>query len=105
MIHTIIDYTSKAIYLLSAAVIVWGIVVAAIAFVSNEIEHKSQGVRQLRVKFGGYLLFGLELLIGADILKTIVEPTYEELAILAGIVVLRTILSVFLNREIKELDS
>jgi len=50
------------------------------------------------------LLLGLEFLIASDILKTVLEPTLNELAILGGIVVLRTILSVFLNREIKDLE-
>lgn len=45
------------------------------------------------------------MLIASDILKTVLEPSLDELAILGGIVVLRTILSVFLNKEIKELDS
>ena len=54
---------------------------------------------------GAYLLLGLELLIASDILKTVLEPSLDELAILGGIVVLRTILSVFLNKEIKELDN
>ena len=37
--------------------------------------------------------------------ETVLEPTLNELAILGGIVVLRTILSVFLNREIKDLEA
>ena len=55
--------------------------------------------------FGTYLLLGLEFLIASDILKTVLEPTLNELAILGGIVVLRTVLSVFLNKEIKELET
>ena len=54
---------------------------------------------------GSYGLLGLEFLIASDILKTVLEPTLNELAILGGIVVLRTILSVFLNREIKDLEA
>ena len=42
--------------------------------------------------------------IAADILKTIVEPGLHELGILAGVVLLRTILSFFLNKEIIEID-
>ena len=49
------------------------------------------------------LTFGLEFLIACDILKTVVDPTLDELAILGGVVVVRTVLSVFLNKEIKEL--
>ena len=62
-------------------------------------------IRKLRATFGTYLLLGLEFLIASDILKTVLEPTLNELALLGGIVVLRTILSVFLNKEIKELES
>ena len=50
-----------------------------------------------------YLLLGLEFLIASDILKTVVDPTLDELAILGGVVIVRTVLSVFLNKEIKEL--
>ena len=62
-------------------------------------------LRKLRAVFGTYLLLGLEFLIASDILKTVLEPTLNELAILGGIVVLRTVLSVFLNKEIKELET
>ena len=62
-------------------------------------------IRKLRAAFGTYLLLGLEFLIASDILKTVLEPTLNELAILGGIVVLRTVLSVFLNKEIKELET
>ena len=62
-------------------------------------------IRKLRATFVTYLLLGLEFLIASDILKTVFEPTLNELALLGGIVVLRTILSVFLNKEIKELES
>ena len=55
------------------------------------------------VGFVSYLLLGLEFLIASDILKTVVDPTLDELAILGGVVVVRTVLSVFLNKEIKEL--
>ncbi len=60
-------------------------------------------IRQLRADFGSYLLLELEFLIASDILRTVVDPTLDELANLGGVVVVRTVLSVFLNKEIKEL--
>ena len=57
----------------------------------------------MRADFVTYILLGLEFLIASDILKTVVDPTLDELAILGGVVVVRTVLSVFLNKEIKEL--
>ena len=41
----------------------------------------------------------LEFLIAADIIHTIVKPTLEELAILGSIVIIRTIISYFLGKE------
>ena len=71
----------------------------------TEYPYSITNIRKLRATFGTYLLLGLEFLIASDILKTVLEPTLNELALLGGIVVLRTILSVFLNKEIKELES
>lgn len=101
----IIEYISQGIAFVSIAIIVYGTILAIIQFIKNLVNKKPSGIRQVRADFGGYLLLGLELLIGADIIKTIVEPSYQELIILAGIVILRTILSVFLNREIKDIES
>ena len=47
----------------------------------------------------------MKFLIASDILKTVLEPGLNELAILGGIVVLRTVLSIFLNKEIRELQA
>lgn len=81
-----------------------------ISFFRNELKrltgnYSITNIRKLRAAFGTYLLLGLEFLIASDILKTVLEPTLNELAILGGIVVLRTVLSVFLNKEIKELET
>lgn len=101
----IIEYISQGVALVSIAIIVYGTILAIIKFIKGLIKKDTSSVRLIRADFGGYLLLGLELLIGADIIKTIIEPTYQELIILAGIVILRTILAIFLNKEIKDLES
>lgn len=103
--NEILDLITKGISVSSILIIVYGTVVALIAIIRNEFSKNKYGnIRKIRAEFGSYLLLGLEVLIGADIIKTIVEPSYEELIILAGIVIVRTVMSVFLNREIKELE-
>ena len=48
------------------------------------------------------ILLGLELLVAGDIINTVaVEPTLRSLAVLAGIVLIRTFLSVSLEVEIE----
>ena len=49
---------------------------------------------------GRWLAVALELELGADILRTAVAPTWNEIGQLAAIVVLRTALNFFLQKEI-----
>jgi len=54
----------------------------------------------LRLDLGRSLALALEFLLGADILRTAVEPTWEEIARLAAIATIRTGLNYFLQREL-----
>lgn len=56
----------------------------------------------LRLELGRSLALSLELLLGADILRTAVEPTWDEIARLAAIAAIRTALNFFLQREIAQ---
>ena len=58
--------------------------------------------RTLRETFGGVLPLGLEILVAADLVRTVtVEPTVESVAILGLIVLIRTSLSFSLEIEIE----
>ena len=54
----------------------------------------------LRLELGRSLALALELLLGADILRTAVEPSWDEIARLAAIAAIRTGLNYFLQREL-----
>lgn len=54
----------------------------------------------LRLELGRSLALALEFLLGADILRTAVEPTWDEIARLAAIAAIRTALNYFLQQEI-----
>lgn len=106
---TILESVALVISVLSIAVVIYGTVIALVAFVKNEFHrlknnYDVQYLRILRADLGTYLLLGLEFLIAADILKTILEPGMQELLVLGGVVILRTVLSFFLNKEIQEID-
>jgi uncharacterized membrane protein len=102
-------YIEMAISIISVAVVIYGVLLSLIAFIKTEFsrvkgKYSILRVRIIRADLGTYLLLSLELLIAADVIKTILEPGIQELIILAGIVFLRTILSFFLNKEIQEID-
>ncbi len=105
-ILNVLKITARVISFISVGVVIYGTAIAFFSFLLNELKRTTgkysiHQLRVLRADLGTYLLLGLELLIASDILKTIVEPGLQELLILGGIVVLRTVLSYFLDREIR----
>jgi uncharacterized membrane protein len=56
----------------------------------------------LRQSFGGTLLLGVEVLVAADLIRTVaVAPTLDNVLVLGLIVVIRTFLSFSLETEIE----
>ena len=105
-ITDILKDISFVIGLISFAIMAYGALLAIVNLIRTEISRFSgkfniERVSVIRRNFGNYLLLGLEFLIAADIIQTIIAPTLEELAILGGIVVVRTVLNYFLNKEIE----
>jgi uncharacterized membrane protein len=62
---------------------------------------ESRDMLRSRIKLGHALSLGLEFLIGADILKTAVAPSWTEIGQLAAIIGIRTVLNLFLHRELE----
>lgn len=62
----------------------------------------SEHLPKIRVSLAKHLSLGLEFLVGKDIIETIIEPTWEDLGKLAVIVALRTVVTIFLSWEQKE---
>lgn len=56
----------------------------------------------IRLAMGEKMVLGLEFFLAGDIVQTIVVPSWESLAILGGIVVIRTVLVYFLNMELRQ---
>jgi uncharacterized membrane protein len=59
---------------------------------------------QSRNHLGHSLSLALEFLIGADILRTAISPTWEDIGQLGAIVAIRTVLNFFLTRELKQIS-
>ena len=57
---------------------------------------------EIRITLGRWLALALELALAADILRTVMIPTWDEIGKLGAIVVLRTVLNYFLEREIEQ---
>ena len=57
-----------------------------------------------RIQFGHSLSLGLEFLVGADILKTAVAPTWQDIGQLAAIIGIRTVVNFLLIWEIEKME-
>ena len=64
-------------------------------------KRNSQPNMSIRITLGKSLAIALELLLGADILRTAISPTWTEIGQLAAIAVIRTALNYFLERDIR----
>jgi uncharacterized membrane protein len=56
------------------------------------------------VRFGMWLLLGLQFALAADIVRTIIAPTWNDLGQLAAIAAIRTFLNYFLERDMEEFE-
>lgn len=58
----------------------------------------------VRLELGRWLALALEFELAADVLRTAVTPTWNDIGQLAAIAALRTLLNFFLQREIDSAD-
>ena len=56
----------------------------------------------VRERMGAHLLLGLDFFIAADIIKTTLAPSWENVGILAAVVGIRIVLSYFLSKEMEQ---
>ena len=98
--------TSQWIHVVGVGIEVFGvfIIVAGIIWSSRYIYGRGIDSRydSYKISIGRSLLLGLEVLVAADIVKTIaIEITFASLGLLAGLVLVRTFLSWTLVLEIE----
>jgi uncharacterized membrane protein len=99
--------TNGWIHLIGTCIEIFGvfIIVAGIAcstYLCLHWREHAQPYDQYKIRIGRSLLLGLEVLVAADIVKTIaIELTFASLGLLAGLVVVRTFLSWTLVLEIE----
>ena len=89
-----------AVDIFGVLIIVVGITWSTSRFLRQHMEE--QHYDRYKIRIGRSLLLGLEMLVAADIVKTIaIEPSFMSLGVLAGLVVVRTFLSWTLVLEIE----
>jgi len=60
--------------------------------------------KKVWVSFGMWLLLGLQFALAADIVRSVILPTWTDIGQLAAIAAIRTFLNYFLERDLEKLD-
>jgi len=98
--NNLLHNVSIIIAMMAVSVIIWGTFITFTKWLYFEVKRKKNTIlhkkrEELRIKLGSYILIGLEILIVADIIETIINPTIMEVALLGAIVLIRTFISTF----------
>jgi len=101
---TVMDHVAQGFEGLGALILVvgvlWSFALAVLAW--RQPGQRKQAYTVLRQAFGGTLLLALEILVAADLIRTVaVSPTLDNVLVLGLIVVIRTFLSFSLEIEIE----
>ena len=90
---------------IAAAVVIGGAIVRGILSYVRQLFSRRQhfdSTEVIRLQLGRVLALGLEFTVASDILRTAVAPTRQDILNLGAIVLLRTLLNYFLEREIRQ---
>jgi uncharacterized membrane protein len=95
-----------AVELAAALIIAYGALEALVRLLiprrrleKDKLFHKR---REVFLRFGVWLLLGLEFELAADIVRSAISPTWSEIGQLGAIAAIRTVLNYFLERDVKE---
>jgi len=103
----LINGVALVIALAGMMIVIWGAVLTVVEILKMERRYirGEKVIRKrnaLRHSLGTYLLLGLEFLVAADIVRTVIHPTIQEVAVLGAIVLIRTVIAFALDKEMAE---
>jgi uncharacterized membrane protein len=103
VLDVILNYVTLGIEIAAAIIIGISAVIAFIGYIRTLSRRRKAEVSKgdaVRFRLAGGLLLALDLVVGSDILTTILDPSTEDLFRLSVIVAIRIILGWSLSKEI-----
>ncbi len=98
----VVEDVGKVVDAAGVVLIIGGILLATASAVTGLRGRRDGVYMRYRQGIGRAILLGLEVLVAADIIRTVaVDPTFESLGVLALIVAIRTFLSFSLEVELE----
>ncbi|MBE9010906.1 DUF1622 domain-containing protein [Pseudanabaenaceae cyanobacterium LEGE 13415] len=100
----IVGYLAAGAEIAAAAVIGAAVIRGFVNYARQLFSRKQRidATEVIRLQLGRSLALGLEFTVASDILQTAVAPTRQDILNLGALVLLRTLLNYFLEREIQQ---
>ena len=103
ILFDVVHWATLAVEATGALIIIIGFILCIVEMIKGAFRHGDDlPFVRVRLVFARYLSLALEFQLAADILSTIMAPTWEEIGKLAAVALIRTFLNYFLQKEIKE---
>lgn len=100
----LVGYLASGAEIAAAIVIGVAVIRGIFTYIKQLFSHRQHidATEAIRLQLGRGLALGLEFTVASDILRTAVAPTRQDIINLGSIVLLRTLLNYFLEREIRQ---
>ena len=100
------DYADRAFEFIAVVVLVVGAAEALVGLVLSLPHWRHlRAKRAVWVRFAGWILLALEFTLAADIIRTAISPTWSQIGQLGAIALIRTVLNLFLERDIEKFEA
>jgi len=105
LLRTVFSYLIVIVEACGGVVIAIGVGRAIVGYVrACGVGRRSRDHTGLRITLGRSMVLALEFQVAADILKTGLSPTWQDILLLSAIIALRTVLNILMERELEFLS-
>ncbi len=109
-VKTVLETIAVAVDLAGIAILVFAALKFSVHYIGFEIKRLQgvefvEGIRDLRLRLGSYILLSLEFIIISDIIQSAISTNVDDLLPLGLLVIIRVALSFFLGRELNEVKA
>jgi len=109
-VKAVLETIAVAVDLIAIAILLFGALKFVVHYLGFEIKRLGglecvDGIRNLRLGLGSYILLSLEFIIISDVILTAISRNVDDLLALGLLVLIRVVLSFFLGRELNEVKS
>jgi uncharacterized membrane protein len=107
-IHQIIVFIQHGVSTIGILIIISGVIYCLCQYLyfifSGQLTTEGSRINSIRLSLGRILILGLEFIVAADLIGTTTTPDYYAVGLLAIIVLIRTVLSFSINRELMSIS-